>query len=602
MAITTSSLPTDQTFALFEASNIKQFIIDQLNAGGIYIDQNYIGSNLNAFIEIISVLLQQIQFHYNTTASESTFTTASLFENMNKIVSLFNYKPSGKQTSILPIKIEYSSNAYSLESKLIPRYSYINYNRPYVLKNDVSLLALDDGAIDDIMFQGTLTESEVFEATGEDFQVLNLIDTYIKQESEKFISDNFFDVYVREPGGKWTQYKEINSLFEANPTDYVYERRLNENLNYEFKFGNNVNGYKPVQGTEIVIFYIISDGNVGVIGNDSGSNTIISKTNLFEYTSPLYNQIMNDLSNDTFFNAEGMYITNSEFNNILVSNTGASTLISSVESVDIIRNNAPKLFVSQNRLLTANDYSVYIKKLYNTFIKDVTIFDNNFYTNSYLKYFYNIGLKAPNLDSRVLLNQVSFQTSCSFNNVYLVLLPLINTIIDDKIPNFVNENLKQYIIDSLEQYKDITHNITPIDPIYKAVSFGMIRSTNNAYPSDFDDVKLELIRDKYSNFNANYIKNAAVEVFKKYFNNTKLGGIIDIAKLSTELLQIPGVKSLRMSDGTYINRKLTFVIWNPLYEESDFTVTQQSVSLTSFMYQYFYDLKNIISKINVINE
>lgn len=63
MAITSNTTPSNQNFALFEGSSIKQFIIEQLNKGGIFIDQQYLGSNLNAFIDIIAVMLQQLQFH-----------------------------------------------------------------------------------------------------------------------------------------------------------------------------------------------------------------------------------------------------------------------------------------------------------------------------------------------------------------------------------------------------------------------------------------------------------------------------------------------------------------------------------------------------------
>ena len=57
-----------------------------------------------------------------------------------------------------------------------------------------------------------------------------------------------------------------------------------------------------------------------------------------------------------------------------------------------------------------------------------------------------------------------------------------------------------------------------------------------------------------------------------------------------------------MTDGDTTNNKLTFIVWNPLYEEADFTITSQNITLAPYMYQYFYDLKNINSKITIINE
>ena len=82
----------------------------------------------------------------------------------------------------------------------------------------------------------------------------------------------------------------------------------------------------------------------------------------------------------------------------------------------------------------------------------------------------------------------------------------------------------------------------------------------------------------------------------------KLGATIDISLLSAQLAQIPGVIDIKMQDGTNETDKLTFIVWNPLYEENDFTITQQNILLSPFMFPYFYDLRNINSKMIVVNE
>lgn len=598
MPLTTELAPSKQTFALFEASSIKQFIIEQLNAGGIFIDQKYLGSNLNCFIDIIAVMLQQLQFYYNTTATESTFATATLYENMNKLVSLFNYKPTGYQTSILPVDIQCTLNTINKSGTfIVPRYSFINYNKSYILRSDLAISVYDKAVnVNDIMYQGTVTESETMALTGEDFQVFTLIDTYVRENSGRFISDNFFDVYVKEPGGRWSQYKEVDTLYEYDGTAKVVERRLNEHYNYEFKFGNNINGYKPVESSEVVIFYLVSDGSLGEVGDN-----LINDADIFLYNSPKFNEIIMDQVSG-IFEFLPAFITSADLSHFSISNTGHSTAVTEAETVDLIRNNTAKLFVAQNRLLTEQDYTTFINKTFSNFIRDNYVFNNKEYTGDYLRYFYDIGLKAPNEDSRLLLNQVLFQTSCGFNNIYITLLPLINTIINGKVPNYVNENLKQYIVEQMVSRKDMVHNIAPIDPIYKAVSFGINRADSKNLAATFDDVKLVLVRDKYSNFSSEYISSQAVSIFTDFFNSALLGTTIDVTAISGALLKIPGVKYIKMSDGENEDTKLTLIVWNPLYEENDFTITQQNIILSPFMYPYFFDLDNINSKISVINE
>lgn len=599
-------IPSNQNFALFEAASIKQFIIDHLNKNGVYIDQNYLGSNLNCFIDIIAAMLQQLLFHYNMTATESTFSTAVLYENINKIVGLLNYKPNGKQTAILPVKI--LANLFTSQkfgTFVIPRYSFITANTNYVVRNDISFNFTEyqesSTVIDTVLYQGNLTESEEFILSGEDFQTITLIDTLINGTSGQFIADNFFDVYVKGPneGDRWVQYSEVSTLFDYRGSDCIFERRLNENYNWEFKFGNNINGKKPTAGSKVVIFYLVSDGNRGEMNTAD-----YDMTSLKRYNSNLFNEIILD---DTIgiYSRKYNYVTINDLQNINVSVTGPSTKVSSPESTELIRENVPKIFSAQNRLLTAGDYSSYIKKMFSNFVKDCYIFNNDEYTADLLKYYYDLGLSRPNEDNRVLLNQVNFETSCAFNNVYVVLLPLINTIIDGKVPNYVNVNLKQYIVNKLNVSKNITHNIVPTDPIYKAVSFGIIDErgvSDEILPTDFDDVKLVLIRDKYSIFNNGYIMDNAVSVFTDYFNNVALGDTIDIVALSTALNQISGVKRIEMRSGSVVNKKLTFVIWNPLYYEKDITVSQQNEELKPYMFHYFYNLDNIKEKILIEDE
>ena len=63
-------------------------------------------------------------------------------------------------------------------------------------------------------------------------------------------------------------------------TSQVFERRFNEDLNYEFKFGNGVYGKKLNKDARIMVFYIVSSGESGILGDDT-----IKRTIPFEYSS-----------------------------------------------------------------------------------------------------------------------------------------------------------------------------------------------------------------------------------------------------------------------------------------------------------------------------
>ena len=92
------------SYASFDALTLKQLIVDRLNDGEIYTDQVVEGSNVSAIIDIIAYSYHTLLFYLNQTSSETLFTQASLYENMNRIVKLINYKPVGYKTSSLTFK------------------------------------------------------------------------------------------------------------------------------------------------------------------------------------------------------------------------------------------------------------------------------------------------------------------------------------------------------------------------------------------------------------------------------------------------------------------------------------------------------------------
>ena len=73
--------------------------------------------------------------------------------------------------------------------------------------------------------------------------------------------------------------------------------------------------------------------------------------------------------------------------------------------------------------------------------------------SQYLAYYYNVGLERPNLDDKMLFNQVSFSDACNFNNVYLFCVPKLGAIENETTPIDLFFAQKQAIVDKLDQYK-----------------------------------------------------------------------------------------------------------------------------------------------------
>lgn len=600
MATNISANSALNSYALFNATDIKSFIINQLSNSDnpVFSGCSYLGSNMNALIDVLAVMTQQILFHFSVNTSEANFATANLYESMSKLVSILNYKVVGKQTSMLPVRFtidvaKYRENNDKAKQLTIPRFTNVAYNRSYYLKNEIIVpidqTTADTLYIDSIMFEGEITESAIYEAVGDQFETFILTDNYIG--GDRFITDNFFVVYVDEVGsGQWQEYTETISLFNNDSSARVFERKFNEDMNYEFKFGNGINGRRLEQGARVLIFYVVSSGQVGVLGDGTVSPTVP-----FQYHSAKWDGILKSNYTTIDQNTFGLDYT-------IVTNTGNGSNISYPESVESIRANAPRIFASQNRLFTLDDFKTYINKNFKSYIKNTYLCTNDEYTRDFLRYYYELGLDSPQEDSRINIAQVQFMSSTNFNNIYCFVLPRVNTLIGGKVPNYLNVTMKQEIVNSVAPYKGLTHNLVLLDPIYKAITFGSYMDDEIWNAAQLEN-RLVLVRNRLTKYSYSYIKDYAVNVIKSYFNSLTLGSDVDMAQLTKDLQAVPGVKRfyIKNVDGGE-EKKLTFYTWNPLYINEDNTTTQQNIICEPFVYPFFYDLDNVANLIDIQDE
>lgn len=598
-----SSTKTLDSYSLFNATDVKSYIINELSKSDnpVFSGCSYMGSNMNALIDIVSLISQQILFHFSLNTSEASFTTANLYENMSKLVNILNYKPIGKQTSMIPVRFTLNvaeflkaSNAHTDSQYItIPRFTKVSYNSNYYLKNEIVIPILNSNQtalnIDTILFEGEMRESTIFESNGDEFETFIINDTFINS-SRRFITDNFFVVYVDELGnGQWKEYTETSSLYLHSGLDAVYERRFNEDMNYEFKFGNGINGKKFEKGARIVIFYLLSNGEESILGDDT-----ISDTKATQYSSGLWATIKR--SNNVNMETQNIY------DYMTVKNTGGGTSISYPESVESIRVNAPRAFASQNRLFTLGDYKTFIQKNFSQYVKDLHVCINDYYVNNFLKYFFDIGLSSPQEDSRLNIAQVEFMTSTNFNNVYAFIVPKVNTIIGGTIPNYLNNTLKHEIVNSTVDYRGLTHNLVLLDPVYKAITFGYFMDNSDWNANQLEN-RLVIVRGRLSKYSQNFIKERVVSGLKNYFNSLSLGSEINLAQLTQVILSVPGVSNFHIKNNQgQIENKMTLFVWNPLYINEDNVTTQQNIACESFVYPYFYDLDNIGNLIDIEDE
>ena len=599
------NLPQD-AYVAFDATTLKDFIIQRLNENEKFTDQNYEGSNLAAIIDIIAYSYHVLLFYLNNTASEVDFNQATLYENMNRIVKLIGYKPTGKQTSVVPINAVASSGLVK-GNYTIRKYSYFladsstqyTFNDDYsfdktLTSSDEVIKVLNDNVI---LYQGTVTEYPDYIAQGIDFETLPIVVENISNTDSRFIADNTISVYIKEAASNtYFEYREVDSLYLTRSTDRVYEKRLNENGFFEIKFGDGSFGKKLKSDDIVSVNYILSDNNKGII-----SKNVINGNKLFVHDSPRQRQIFTD----TYRNKEQTtFINNKTGSSLAVNNPINSSTLTDEETVADIRKNASKLFSSQLRLVTGEDYEFFIKKNLANIVNSVKVVDNDEYLNGYIQYFYDICVD-PNKVNRVIINQVNFADACDFNNVNLFVAPNFTITEDGAYPPFCSQSFKNLIVTTTEGRKMVSNDVVPRDPIYMAFGLGM----SNSKTLDVDilnNTKLYLVRENSNKISKPTLISKTTAIIRKYFSpaNNELGQTIDLAKMAGDILSITGVKRIftkNESDGSVFNG-LSLLSFNPQYPESDIQLVNQDIALPYFKFPYLYTTQSLGNNITVIDE
>ena len=586
-------IPRDGYLA-FDAFTLKQHIKNALNQGGKFTDQNYEGSYMASVIDIIAYTFHVLMFYMNKTSTETMFTEVQLYENINRIVKMLDYKPIGYSTSILSFIMTAQTNL-AADTYVIPRYSYVSAKGiPYAFNDDITITKTTTGAetlnIGDtvLLYQGVWREYTLYTARGEQNELIYLVPgTNVK------VDHNNIDIYVKSADtGKWSKWSRSMSLYLENGFSKMYEIRFNEKQQYEIKFGNNINGLKLNEGDQVAIYYLETrgaDGQVGVgaLGNQSPK--------LFRTT-----QLQNILV-DVNANNSVAYISDSNAAQLTLNNSSISTYAADAETVESIRQNAPSTFRSQYRLVTQGDYETFISINFAKLIHSVKVINNWSYVSAYVKYYYDLGLTDPNNISRVLYNQLNFADACNFNNVYVFAVPnVLPTTTEDLV--YLSSSNKSLIIASVGSVKTMTSEVIILDPVYIAHRICAPKTTGSLTLDDADNSVLTIVKDPNSRRDNNTIIKDVSSVINDYFarGNSNLGQTVDVNQMTSDILSIQGIKSIYTTNTVTGDRfdGLSLLQWDPVYPTVSPSIIFNNKTLETFMFPVWYD-KDLTSKITI---
>ena len=332
-------------FANLDFDQVKTTLIEYIQSSSDFTDYNFEGSNLSSIIDLLAYNTYITSYNANMVANEVFIDSATLRENVVSLARNIGYVPRSRKAARATVSFYVDTTniapapaSLTLKAGPVAGTSGTFGNNSYIFSilEDITVPVVDGTAsFNDIkVYQGTLLNSSY---------------TYSSQDpNQKFIIPNagvdteLISVTVR-PNEQSTishKYSLQDSLFNIDSTSRVYYIQEIEDERYQIFFGDGIFGRALDEGNFITINYITTAGDGGNgVSSFSFNGRITYTRNAADYTV-----------------TSGISLLTTG----LISSGGEM-----IESVDSIKKYAPRIYASQNRALTANDYEALIpSKIY----------------------------------------------------------------------------------------------------------------------------------------------------------------------------------------------------------------------------------------------
>ena len=442
-------------FSNIDFDQIKISIKDFLRSNSEFTDYDFEGSALSTVIDVLAYNTYITSYNANMISNEVFIDSATLRENIVALARNIGYVP--KSRTCARANISYTVNVSEfigtrpVTLTLTKGLAFTGGNYTFNVLDDITRPVLNDEVnFEEIeIIEGTYL-SEIFEI---DFNIPN----------QKIILGNpnidvsTIRVSVRDGSDRTTvrKYNLADSLFDVKPTSNVFFIQEISDQRYELIFGDNVFGRKLENLSLVEVTYCVSSG--------PDANGI----DRFSYSG-------RTLTNNAA-------IVTSDFS--VIDTIARSRNAQEIESVNSIRNYAPRIYASQYRAVTATDYEVLVPQIYEE-TESISVFGGEV-------------LDPP-----------------QYGKVFITIKPVNGQF----IPNFVKENIKN----ELRKY-----SVAGISPEILDLKYLYVEATTNVYfdPSRFSSAS-DLQNLIYSNLNT-YSKSDDLNRYGARFKYSKYQAVVD---------------------------------------------------------------------------
>ena len=383
MALSNKAL---QSVNSLDFDTIKSDLVLYLSSQDTFSDYNFEGAGMAILLDILAYNTHHMGFYANMLANESFLDSAQLRSSGISISKSIGYTPRSRRGAEIVVDIRMIINESASPSTLASLVSEVNSNEYRILKNEVFSCSFGGDnyyfyAVDTVYFR-----YESADTNGKPIiYARNVLLREGRLKSKSFVVNNLFgedqrfiipdinlddrsvSVFVRksltESEGSTDSWFKSTNIIDNNSQSKIFFLQEVYDGKYEVYFGDGVLGQSLTQGNIIIVTY---SNCSGVDGNGIG---------------------LSDSDSDPVFS----YITSSEVP------TGVSSYLVRIlvdedqipqtsyggqekETLTSIKYYAPRLYETQNRAVTLNDYITLLQSSYSGSIRSIHAWggeDNN---------------------------------------------------------------------------------------------------------------------------------------------------------------------------------------------------------------------------------
>ena len=484
-------------FSNLDFDQIKTTLKDYLRSNSNFTDYDFEGSNLSTILDVLAYNTYITSYNANMVANEVFIDSATLRENVVALARNIGYIPKSRKAARATVSFFVdTSNILPTPSSLTlskgpvasTSGSFGNQSFVFCILEDITVPVFNGIAtFEDLeVYQGTrLTSSFTFSSD-------NLNQRFILPNSG--IDTELISVLVRtsEQNNTSVKYSLQDSLFDINNNSRVFFLQEIEDERYELIFGDGIFGKKLENLSFIEVGYITSNGDsANGINQFTFAGRIKYNRNSIEYT----------VTSGISLLTTGLIASGGE----------------NIESVESIKKYAPRIYASQNRALTANDYETLIPaKIYEE-TESISVFGGE-------------DLVPP-----------------QYGKVFISIKPRSGNF----LPNLIKENIKL----KLKKYAvaGIVPEILDLKYLYVEINSKVYYDTNLAPSSDF-------ISSIIQNNTTKYAESTELNKYGARFKYSKFLKTIDESheSVTSNITTIQMRRDLRVVLNTFVEYQIGF--------------------------------------------